>query len=398
MEFDIASSDTWITGASANCTRNKKCPKSRPVFYPERSKTFDLNPNVTWTMNLGDGNGINGILSTDTIQISQFVIEQQTIAIADSIDRVPENNIDGSVGLGFRELTFHDDPTPIENLISAGSMRSEVGVWLGSVNQGGELIFGGRDRSRYYGDLSYFNVPSDSAYWSIPVESISIVLGQSPKESEKKVYKTDEVKSYTSKSTFKPRVIFDTSTNIILLPPRVAKAVHQYIHNFLFGFYSGYSLIYGKYTVSCDLAKLDTDIWIDFGPSSPRISDVQPSSTTKGHRVAPPFPKSGSNKSPKPIPGEGSESKFVPMLSDQQTGKIEEDDGRQNTRFRISGRDLVREQVPIFGAIGGDCFSAIQASNSDDDDWVFGNVWFMNNYMTLDHRHRQVGIAAAVQG
>ncbi|KAF9087731.1 hypothetical protein BGX29_000694 [Mortierella sp. GBA35] len=61
-------------------------------------------------------------------------------------------------------------------------------------------------------------------------------------------------------------IIFDTSSDLILLPPNIAYRTHQYIHNFLFGFYSGYSYLLGVYTVSCSL---DTDVWIDIGPTIP---------------------------------------------------------------------------------------------------------------------------------
>ncbi|KAF9432342.1 hypothetical protein BGZ76_010946 [Entomortierella beljakovae] len=38
-----------------------------------------------------------------------------------------------------------------------------------------------------------------------------------------------------------------------------------------------------------------------------------------------------------------------------------------------------------------------RATESNDDDWLFGNPWFVNNYMTLDHKNRQVGIAPSVR-
>ncbi|KAF9116245.1 hypothetical protein BGX27_004096 [Mortierella sp. AM989] len=395
LEFDIASSDTWVTGAFANCSRNTKCPDERAVFYPRRSSTFESEPNITWTLDLSGGQGINGTLSTDTVQVAAFVVDRQAVAVADSIDGLPDNGIDGSFGLGLRDLTFNGDPTPIENLIKAGSMRSEVGVWLGAGNQGGELIFGGRDRGRYYGDMRYYDVPKGSAYWSTSVESITVVSNKLKEGSGQRVLLRNQIDAKVAGSVSSPKVIFDTSTNIILLPPRVARDVHRYIHDYFFGFYSGYSLIYGTYTVPCSLADMDTDIWVDLGPSVPRAVDVALNTTARGPLTQSPTSKPGNKILPTPVPGPG--NKYVAMAADQRTILGTEKSKTQNTRFRISGRDLVRERLPIFGSLQNICFSGIQASKSDEDDWVFGNIWFMNNYMTLDHQHRQIGVAPAVQ-
>ncbi|KAF9360955.1 hypothetical protein BGX26_006949 [Mortierella sp. AD094] len=343
LEFDIASSDTWVTGASANCSRDTKCSDQRPVFYPRRSDTFESKPNISWTLDLSDGMGVNGTLTTDTVQVAAL----------------------------------------------ACASEKEIKVE-------GELLFGGRDRARYYGEMGYYNVPKGSAYWSTPVESITVVSNKLKEGCNERILKKDQVTALLAGSTSKPKVIFDTSTDIILLPPSIARDVHRYIHNYLFGFYSGYSLVYGMYTVSCDLGDMDTDIWIDFGPTDSRTGDVPFNSSVHVPLSPPPPPSKIGNKSP-PTPAQGSGNKYVTQSTDQQPVLGTERSETQNTRFRISGRDLVRERVPIFSSLENICFSGIQASKSDDDDWVFGNIWFMNNYMTLDHQHRQVGVAAAVQ-
>ncbi|KAK3827838.1 MAG: aspartic peptidase domain-containing protein [Benniella sp.] len=360
IEFDIGSSDTWVMVANANCSHHKKCSKDRKAFVPEQSGTFNKQPDLPWTLDFSDG--------------------------------FQDRGIDGSFGLGFTELTYHGDRTPIDNLIRAGSMRSEVGVWLGRGNQGGELIFGGRDRARYYGDITYYNVTKGSAYWAILVESITVVSNQLNDDgTDQRTFRSDTIPSIIGNTTIPPNVIFDTSANTILLPPSIALQVHRRLHNYFFGFYSGYSLIFGLYTVPCNLVDMEADVWIDLGPPVPKatippVPNPKPTITTTttvdGKKRPTPSPPSRGPPQPPRVRGkdEGVEGAAMPT-----------------TKFRISGRDIVRERLPVVGGIMDVCFSGIQASKSDSDDWVFGSIWFMNNYMTFDHRYRQIGVAPAVQ-
>lgn len=269
----------------------------------------------------------------------------------------------------------------------------QVGVWLGRGNQGGELIFGGRDRARYYGEISYYNVTKGSAYWSIPIESITVVSNQLNDDgSDQRTFRSDTIASRVGNKTTPPNVIFDTSANVILLPPSIALEVHRHIHNYFFGLYSGYSLIFGLYTVPCNLGDMETDVWVDLGPSvpkAPHTSIITPKPFDSRKNIT---------TTSRPTP----DSKTTPLPPQQPPrvrGQGEQVSGAstRTMRFRISGGDIVRERIPVFGGLMDVCFSGIQASKSESDDWVFGNIWFMNNYMTLDHRHGQIGIAPAVQ-
>ncbi|KAF9580242.1 hypothetical protein BGW38_003189, partial [Lunasporangiospora selenospora] len=298
-------------------------------------------------------------LHTDVLQIGDFVVDHQVMGVAKSLSSNLHKNIDGSFGLGLKDLSF--------NGISL--IRRLIGVWMGTGHQGGELTFGGRDPARFKGELEYFSVPQGSAYWSTPVRSITVITQEvvtnkteAPIHPKKISHQIDSrVGSGTGVSV--PSAIFDTSTDIILLPPRVAHKVHQYIHNFFFGLYTGYSYLSNSYTVPCNLDNVE--IWVELGPSVERSG-----STTSN------------------ITG----ASYATFERANTTGS-----GYGNNKFLIRGRDLVREHVPVVGGLFGVCFSGIQASKTDEDDWVFGNIWFMNNYMTLNHAHRQIGIAPAVQ-
>ncbi|KAF9132581.1 hypothetical protein BGW39_011759 [Mortierella sp. 14UC] len=224
LEFDIGSSDTWVASSKVNCSLNQPCSTTvRRGFHTERSSTFESAPNIKWHLELSDGSAVTGKLGTDVVQVAGFVVDRQIIGVADSLRGVKENGIDGSFGLGLMDLTFNGDSTPVDNLINANAMRSEVGVWLGSGNQGGELTFGGQDRARYTGDLSYNNVPPGSAYWSTPIHSLTVITDKTVELKDKVAGNKrtiDQIDSRIGTGTgiSVPNVIFDTLTNIILVP------------------------------------------------------------------------------------------------------------------------------------------------------------------------------------
>ncbi|KAF9571974.1 hypothetical protein EC968_010450 [Mortierella alpina] len=332
------------------------CAPNRRLFHPRRSSSFEKTPDSPWKIEFSDKSNASGWIQTDILQVAGLAVDRQLIGMAISLFGFKDNQIDGSFALGLKRNTSDgiDLLTPVENLIAANGMRPEVGIWLGSGNQGGEVVFGGRDPARFSGNISYFDVPTGAAYWSVPVNAVAVEPEPEPvpagnKSSMPAKKPTRPVKRENARANSKskqPKVIFDTSTNLILLPPRIALKTHQFLHDFFFGLYSGYDIFAAAYTVPCNLK---SDVWIELGSTA--VSK---------------------------LPGESAKNSTI-------------------TRFRISGADIVRERLPLIGSLFNRCFSAIQASKSDEDDWVLGNVWFMNNYITLDHTNRQVGIAPVIR-
>ncbi|KAG0338909.1 hypothetical protein BG004_007036 [Podila humilis] len=439
LEFDIGMSDTWVVAEKANCTiTGTRCSStSRRFFHQKKSSTFRKAPNVPWKVQLTSQATLQGKLHTEKIHVAGFEVANQVLASAEVLEGISENGIDGSFGLGLYALTFNGDPTPIDNLIQSGDMKSEASFFYEhgdrDLNQGGELTFGSQDKSRYIGSLSYFNVPKGSVYWSTPVHAM-IIVTRTPEVSQsgtgiKTEAHTIQSRIGTGTGLSKPNVIFDTSSNILLVPPRVALEVHRKIHNSVFGLYSGYSMFSGAYTVPCSLVDKDVlfDIWVDFGPTVKK-ADNKPTTTVAAAAMrdttteasqAEQDPAEGIEKeeSGKPTkrrqdqtPLQLTTTSPVPVLRPQAQEKPFPRSGRPattaeqpepefgtNRRFRISGKDIVRERIPVLGSVFDACHSGIQASKTDDDDWVFGNAWFLNNYMTLDHVNLQIGIAPSLR-
>ncbi|KAG0345722.1 hypothetical protein BG004_003204 [Podila humilis] len=387
MLFDIASADTWVAMTMANCTppyeNTHPCPAHRRYFHPSRSSTFEKVPNTLWSIEFSDKSKVFGNEHTDMMQIGGHVLDRQVFGVGKALYGTKDDGIDGSVGLGLSDLKTGGETknmSPLENLAMQDGIMPLVGIWLGSGGQGGEIIFGGNDKSRHSGELSMFDIPEGSVYWSVPVHSL-LVVHPLPKPSSAGSVTTLKPMTTTSAAIpvttsgkippapapgmqvngrigsgtrlDMPNIIFDTSSDLILLPPRVAASTHRYIHNSFFGLYSGYNLFTGLYTVPCTL---DADIYFDIGA---RTVD---------------------NRSP---------------LAANSTSDSSNNDNNgfpSQHRFKVKGKDLVRERVPVFG-IFNQCFSGIQASQSNEDDWVFGNLWFLSNYMSLNLGGRQIGIA-----
>ncbi|KAF9353000.1 hypothetical protein BGX26_009229 [Mortierella sp. AD094] len=304
LAFDISSGDIWVAMEGANCTEPEPCSAKRRYYNPSRSSTFETWPDISWRIGFSDNSRAKGKLNTDILQAGGFVIDRQVVGIASVLVGFKENLIDGTFGLALKNLAYHGDATPIENLIATKGMKSEVGIWLGAGKQGGELAFGDHDPARFKGELMYFSLPEKAVYWSLPVMSIGVsqpaplpsagsksadIESQTPtttsSDSSISNASSDSTTSSTTTTTTtstptatpsmqinamngpnskQPNIIFDTSSNLILVPPRIAAGIHRYIHNFLFGYYSGYSIFAGAYTVSCNL---NTDVWVELGPS-----------------------------------------------------------------------------------------------------------------------------------
>jgi aspartyl protease len=65
---------------------------------------------------------------------------------------------DGIMGLGFKEISSSNATSFFETLIDQNQLEEPViGFYL--AESGSELVIGGRDSSRYSGNLTYINVP-----------------------------------------------------------------------------------------------------------------------------------------------------------------------------------------------------------------------------------------------
>ncbi|XP_043640943.1 lysosomal aspartic protease [Drosophila teissieri] len=175
LEFDTGSSDLWVPSVkclSTNeaCQEHNKYNSSASSSYVKDGKGFSLA--------YGTGS-LSGFLSTDTVNIDGMVIRNQTFA--EAIDEpgsvFVSATFDGIIGLAFASIS-RGIPTPFDNIIRQGLVkRSMFSVYLrrdGTSQFGGEVIWGGIDRSIYSGCISYVPV-SLPAYWQFTVNSVKVM-------------------------------------------------------------------------------------------------------------------------------------------------------------------------------------------------------------------------------
>lgn len=140
MDFDTGSADTWIP--STQCTR---C--STPRFDAAKSSSFRNTTKDTWTLQYGDGSGVQGYSGYETIRVGNVTVPDTLLGFAtkESADFAADDALDGIFGLGFPDLSFVDAGklTIVQRMAQLGLIERPIfGVWLGGSEDGGrgELV------------------------------------------------------------------------------------------------------------------------------------------------------------------------------------------------------------------------------------------------------------------
>ncbi|KAG0204511.1 hypothetical protein BGX28_003559, partial [Mortierella sp. GBA30] len=160
----------------------------------------------------GDGSRVEGILGHDRVNIAGLVIEDQTFGLATRQSTSLSNDVvDGILGLGYNTISCVPGTlTPMDNLVKQNLIKSPVfSVWLGRSTDGGggEYRFGGYDRERFEGELTWVPV-TQKRYWQIKCEGL--------------FFGDEDLKMSGD-------AIIDTGTTLVIVPTRVAKAIHANI-------------------------------------------------------------------------------------------------------------------------------------------------------------------------
>ncbi|XP_025269296.1 lysosomal aspartic protease-like isoform X2 [Camponotus floridanus] len=178
--FDCGSTHLWIF--SINCTlpflgRFKYNGMYSYTYIPNNTQIdieyFDYT--------------VHGFLSTDTVNVANFHIENQTFAEVVDVSNVnnftshinifDNRRFDGILGLIPSNL-YDDAVTPVfGNMIQQGLSSRIFSFYLNrdpnSANLGGKLTFGGSDPAYYEGNFTYVPV-SIKGVWEITIDSIEI--------------------------------------------------------------------------------------------------------------------------------------------------------------------------------------------------------------------------------
>ncbi|KAI5727196.1 hypothetical protein M8J76_015912 [Diaphorina citri] len=207
--FDTGSSNLWIP--SQHCSILNIACMTHNKYNDAKSSTFKKN-GTQFAIRYGSG-AVSGYLSQDTLRIGDLTIKNQVFgeAIKEPGFTFVAAKFDGILGMGYDNIAVDGVEPPFYNIIQQKLLEKNVfGFYLNrnaSDENGGEIMFGGVDKDKFVGDITYSPV-SRKGYWQFGVESIKI---------EKNVYCSN------------CQAIADTGTSLIIGPSKVIAELNKLI-------------------------------------------------------------------------------------------------------------------------------------------------------------------------
>eukprot|EP01135_Chromosphaera_perkinsii_P005945 Nk52_evm2s374 gene=Nk52_evmTU2s374 len=224
--FDTGSSNLWVP--------SKTCPFSQlPCLLHHKydsSKSSDYKADGTkFAIQYGSGS-LSGFLSQDTVTIGGMVIKEQTFAEATKEPGMAFvfAKFDGILGLGFDTIAVDKVTPPFYNAMKQGLVEKNMfSVWLNrdpNEQDGGHILFGGIDKSKYEGELSCFPI-TRKGYWQFKMDSVDVTSGP----------------TLCAKGC---QAIADTGTSLIAGPKKQIEEINKAI--------GGKPMVTGQYTLDCN--------------------------------------------------------------------------------------------------------------------------------------------------
>uniref|UniRef100_A0A8C3RAE0 cathepsin E n=1 Tax=Cyanoderma ruficeps TaxID=181631 RepID=A0A8C3RAE0_9PASS len=170
--FDTGSSNLWVP--SVYCV-SKACAK-HSRFHPTQSSTYKVI-GTPFSIQYGTGS-MTGIIGSDQVAVSDvwgLIVSNQQFAesISEPGKAFLDADFDGILGLAYPSLAV-DGVTPVfDNMMAQNLVELPIfSVYMSSnpdSPQGGELLFGGFDTSRFTGTLNWVPV-TQQGYWQIHIQ------------------------------------------------------------------------------------------------------------------------------------------------------------------------------------------------------------------------------------
>jgi hypothetical protein len=226
MLLDTGAANSWVMGSDCE---SDAC-KMHNVLDPASSKTW-RSENKGFSISYGTGD-VAGIVGQDTMSFAGFSVDLSLGLANYTHNDFRHFAFDGILGLA---MSASVSGTFMQTLKQKKLLKSLVfSISLNRDSDGrndGQITFGGIDRAKYTGEISYTDVPppnKDAGEWVIPLGGLS-VNGQSAAVSNRLAY-------------------IDTGTSFVFAPPDDLAALFKLIP----GSSSSESNGYVEYTVPCD--------------------------------------------------------------------------------------------------------------------------------------------------
>ena len=170
--FDTTFSGIWVPSI--------KCKSSfcfgRNKFNGSSSETY-FETNDDFQINYGSA-VVKGKVSKDVITLGGLKILEQEFGEGNKIfgSDFKDAPFDGVFGLGFENIATSEMIPPLKNIFSDQKLPKQiVSLWLNRNDEGpsGELIFGGVDRSKFYGNVTFVPLVR-KGFWEITLHNLLI--------------------------------------------------------------------------------------------------------------------------------------------------------------------------------------------------------------------------------
>ncbi|NXO11127.1 CATE protein, partial [Oriolus oriolus] len=220
--FDTGSSNLWVP--SVYCV-SKACAQ-HTRFQPTQSSTYRVI-GTPFSIQYGTGS-LTGIIGSDQVAVEGLTVSNQQFAesISEPGKAFVDAAFDGILGLAYPSLAV-DGVTPVfDNMMAQNLVELPIfSVYMSSNPdslQGGELLFGGFDTSRFTGTLNWVPV-TQRGYWQIQLDNIQL----------------DGTVTFCANGC---QAIVDTGTSLIVGPTKEIKELQNLI---------GAVSVDGEYAVEC---------------------------------------------------------------------------------------------------------------------------------------------------
>ncbi|KAG2171739.1 hypothetical protein INT43_008119 [Umbelopsis isabellina] len=172
--LDTGSSNLWVPSTHCNsiaCFLHRR-------YDSDKSDTFKEN-GTEFAIQYGTGS-LEGFISNDVLTIGDITVKHQDFAesVKEPGFTFALGKFDGIFGLGYDTISVQHVVPPFYHMVNRDLIEEPVfSFYLSDVNNGGdeenggELVFGGVDKSHYTGDIHWSPV-TRKGYWQIELEDI----------------------------------------------------------------------------------------------------------------------------------------------------------------------------------------------------------------------------------
>ncbi|KAK9802917.1 hypothetical protein WJX73_006571 [Symbiochloris irregularis] len=172
--FDTGSADVWVPSSSCTST---SC-EEHTEFSSSASSTYERS-NSVFSVTYATG-AVTGYVSSDTLTFGSpsTSVSSQSFGLATSLSSdFDDTSCDGLFGLGYAALSQMRVLPPFFTMLSEGILpQSLFSVWLNPNPmqlEAGSITFGGIDKSRYSGDITYLPSVSNT-YWAVGLSGMAV--------------------------------------------------------------------------------------------------------------------------------------------------------------------------------------------------------------------------------